>query len=314
MSYFSDLYKNRNRLMKQDFDVAHKPLGLKFIGTKKWPSGSSKELWLEVDWTEKDKEVTGSKHKITWKQNSEEFTSKLEIDQNNGKFESIIMPHEWSSDSTQVGLRFFGTSNHAAKDFSWQSMVRLGLPNLADNVALYSSFGVKCGTDAKCLAELTTLAHIARNHKLGFHVEGCIKAKKMTSLEAKFQTHLHDDVTFFTHYFHTCKKLELGFMTRNDMAPWMDWATWKAHLEFDDNKKIKDKSFEMVGQMKYNDNNTFKIKNTFNKGTWLCTGVLAHKVNDGLTIRAADTIAPLDAWKNRNVDTYSFGVNFDFHF
>ncbi len=313
MSFFADLYKGRNRFMAQDFNVAERPLGLKFVGTKKWPCGAKKELWLEVDWTQKDKEVTGSKHKVTWKTNSNEVTSKLEIDPKKGKFESTIMPESWSTDDTKLGLRFLGTSDHANKAFTWMTMFRVGLPNLTDKFGLFSSFGLKC-CGGKTLQEFTTMAHFNKKTKVGVHLEGSVKDKSISSTQVRVCQRFSDDLKFFSQYWHEMKKLELGLVTIGDKAPFMDRAIWKCYLEFDENKKIKSKAFEMAGEIKLDDSNTMKIKNKICCGKWVCTGGIIHKVSDSLSIRAFDTIAPLDVWKNRNIDSYNFGVNFDFSF
>lgn len=134
---------------KNDFNLVGKTLGLTVKATTKVDEKTTKGIEMNVDFNNDKEKGVAMSHNLTLKGTKECGTGKFKLEGGNVTFEKELNPSEWKHDDWLVGLKFVGKSVPKDRQFNWTSELRFGLPKLANDVGVFGSGAVTCGSDKK---------------------------------------------------------------------------------------------------------------------------------------------------------------------
>lgn len=241
------------------------------------------------------------------------YASKLKASEKAAKYESEFNISNFSNEDRTVSMKFEGESKPAKKDFHWTTTWRLAVPHFNDNLGFWKTFSVTCGTDKQLKGSWTLVSKFDK-HALGVKVTGDIKQKQKEEVHVHATSQINDDLVSFMKFNQAKNQLTLGSVF-NSHSDYFSRVGAQATIDMnrDEQGNLQDKTLSLVTETKWDSNSTVRVKTDIgNKITM--TGGLIHRVNDFLTLKAFDTIQPFQAYQNKNIDTYNFGVAMEFEF
>lgn len=224
-----------------------------------------------------------------------------------------MAPGNWNTEDRKARVKAVADSKPSKGLFQWTSEVNVGFPHLTDSLGSWTTFNLVCGTDKQLKSMASQVFDISKDHKIAFQADRNWTKSKWLKIRMIALTRMNGLLAYVKGDL-LKKKWDAGIEITE--VPIFDKMAAIVSFDLKEQKegnKVENHKLMVCGESKWSDSTTFKVKaNADTAGDLTLSGGAVIKMSEHVGIRLFDHIKPMDAWKNKNWDSYNLGVTLDF--
>ena len=203
-------------------------------------------------------------------------------------------------------------SDSKKRSFHHTGEAKITFKDITDQIGANVTTSIKYGTDKKLIGTLEAYLKFGTQYSLGVNVNSLLKKECEEKIWIGGVADFDDNRTSWFKYDVQKKLAEVGVV--NTEKHWFNKSAGRFFVDLSKDGSFKDKaSFEYTGEKTLDDFTQLKVRAHIDEALTV-EGSISHQINEYLSVKASESLQPLQAFNNKSTESYSFGLSFDFEF